>query len=74
MADHHLTEDVQTKPVTLLREHSDAVWRVLGLLDKFMATQPQKTLHAVDGGLFTIQELRQHLKAARKLLPKERAT
>lgn len=68
-----LTSNVRTKPVTLPREQSDAVWRVLGLLDKFMATQPQKILHAVDGGLFTVQELRQHLKAARKLLPKERA-
>lgn len=60
--------------VSLPREHSDAIWRVLGLLDKFMAGQPQLTLHAVDGGLITVKGLRQHLKAARMLLPKEKMT
>ena len=58
--------------VRLKREGSDAIWRVLGLVDAHLANQPQQTLHAIDGGLFTIAELRQHVKAARRLLPREK--
>lgn len=61
------------KPVTLPREHSDAIRRVLLLVDKYMGHQNQTTLHGIDGGLWTTKELRGHVKAVKKLLPRESA-
>jgi hypothetical protein len=61
------------KPVTLPREHSDAIRRVLGLVDKYMGHHDQATLYGIDGGLWTTKELRGHVKAVKKLLPRERA-
>lgn len=49
-----------------------AVRRVLELLDGYMSVQkPQHRLMAWEGGLMTWAEIREHAKAAIKLLPKE---
>lgn len=55
------------------REHL-AVRRVLKLVDGYLSTQPKDTLLAWRGGVMTWGELRQHLKAAEKLMrpPKRR--
>lgn len=60
------------KPVTIPREHSDAIRRVLLLVDRYMGHQNQTTLHGIDGALWTTKELREHVKAVKKLLPRER--
>lgn len=48
-----------------------AIRRVLVLLDGYMSTEQQDTLLAWDGGWMTWRELRQHAKAAIKLLPRD---
>ena len=59
------------KAVTLPREHTDALRRVLLLVDRFMGHTHLDTLYAIDGALWTGRELRQHVRAVRKLLPRE---
>jgi hypothetical protein len=46
-----------------------AVKRVLRLVEGYLATLPQDTLAAYDGGMMTWGELRKHVEAALKLFP-----
>jgi len=55
--------------VELRADHVAAVRRVLVLLDGYLSTEKPDTLTAWDGGWMTYRELRQHAKAAIKLLP-----
>lgn len=58
-----------TDQISLPREHYNAVRRVLKLLDGYMSGWDQAALHGHDGGMMTVEELRQHAQAAIKLLP-----
>lgn len=59
-----------TKHKTPTAQDLRAIRRVLVLLDGYMSTENQDALLAWDGGMMTWRELRQHAKAAIKLLPK----
>lgn len=50
------------------KAEKDAVRRVLILVNGYMSTLPQDTLTAWDGGMMTWGELRQHVKAAMKIM------
>jgi hypothetical protein len=64
----------KVKIVPVPREHSDALRRVLLLVDMFIGHGNLDTLYALDGGLWTARELRKHVRAVRKLLPRESPT
>lgn len=55
------------------RAEKQAVLRVLKLVDGYVSTQDQRLLLAWNGGTMTWGELRQHLKAAIKLMRRDAA-
>lgn len=59
---------------TMPMDDAEAVCSVLKLLDGYMSGMPQHVLHAWNGGAMTVSEMREHAKAAIKLLPDNRRT